>query len=254
MIALKEEFFICDNCGVKCNPGDTYCKKCHYTFPKVEEEPVVIEGIENEELSNYIDWHSEYYVNKFKKTKKNWFIGINLSALIFGPTWYFFRKMYKMGIIYTLITALLPCLLLLTFCAISRDDIIEYFEIKETRSEFYDKYDFDEYYFEDSEHHYEYEQITNEFMQANEKIKLINILSNVPGITIDILFRLFANAFYKNHIISNIEKKNGGTSIKWAIWHVVLRNVGTTILSALLGLTLIVVIFGNIADGISALI
>ena len=91
-------------------------------------------------------------------------------------------------------------------------------------------------------------------MQANEKIELINILSNVPGFTIGILFRLFANAFYKNHIISNIEKKNGGTSIKWAIWHVVLRNVGTTILSALLGLALIAVIFGNIADGISALI
>ena len=245
---MDNKFIVCDNCGAKCSAGDTYCKKCHYTFPIVSNEPA-IEGIDNEQLENYIDWHSEYYVKKFAKTKSKWFIQLNFAALLFGPTWFFFRKMYKVALIYVAILVLMPLVSILTFCTVFSADIDGYFAAKQAYNDYtetyWDTYDFGE------EHSPQYIKLSKELSAAKDKLKLIYFVGSVPVFIINILFRLFGNAFYKNHIILNIDEGKGGTSAKWAIWSLVIANVVSTILSILINLIPSVFRFGEAINSLN---
>ena len=82
----------------------------------------------------------------------------------------------------------------------------------------------------------EYYDVNNEteLDDAQNKIRLIEFLITAPVFIINVLFRLFANSIYRNHIPLNIHSNNNGVSMKNAIGGLVLVNLIMFVISLLL--------------------
>lgn len=105
---------LCPNCKNIARPDDEYCSKCG---TKIEFSPSIIYGeyardqrknTENQELMNFLNQNSDYYLQKFeiqKITNKNatW----NWPAFLVSPIWCFYRKQYAMGMAVLLSSILL---------------------------------------------------------------------------------------------------------------------------------------------------
>lgn len=239
----------CNNCGRKCNINDKYCKGCSNTLLKTDYiEEQIIEGIENEELKNYIDKNSDYYLKKFAKKNNKWFIQLNFAALLFGPTWFFYRKMYKLALVYVAVLVLLSNLLSIVLPIAFESCTDEYFIAEAAYLEYLDS---------GRQTHYEvngeftlvptYKELSDALSNAEDRISLINFAASAPVLIINVLFRLFANSFYKNHIIQNIVGNDGGTSLKSAIGGHILSTVITY------GSALLICLIPSVAKFIEAL-
>lgn len=100
---------ICPNCGAN-NPPDTlFCPTCgmprnvngaetQFNNPYVKfDDPfkdVTIDGVSSKDMAEFIQGSSYEYIRKFSQKKHN---GFNWAAFIFGPLWFLYRKMYKIG-------------------------------------------------------------------------------------------------------------------------------------------------------------
>ncbi len=100
---------ICPNCGAN-NPPDTlFCPTCgmprnvngaeaQFNNPYVRfDDPfkdVTIDGVSSKDMAEFIQDSSYEYIRKFSQKKHN---GFNWAAFIFGPLWFLYRKMYKIG-------------------------------------------------------------------------------------------------------------------------------------------------------------
>ncbi len=228
---------ICDNCGATCDIRDTYCKKCLQSFLKQDEtSKPVIEGIDNTELKKFLGKNSEYYLEKFAKAKnKNVFLQLNFSALLFGPNWFFYRKMKKLAIMYVAILFMLSLMLSVALPIIFEADIDTYYDAKKA----YNDYDGEVLIFKEGTttilgRDPIYQEVHDNLDNAQRKIILIDFLIGAPVFVVNIMFRLLGNFFYKKHIISNINTTEGGTSGKAAFWGIIATNVVAFIISLLL--------------------
>lgn len=70
-------------------------------FPATDE----IEGVLTNNVGNFIGSNAMNYIAKFKKAERGSKISFNFAAFFFGPYWFFYRKLYKAGIV--VMTALL---------------------------------------------------------------------------------------------------------------------------------------------------
>lgn len=110
---------ICPNCGAN-NPPDTlFCPTCgmprnvkgtetQFSNPYVKfEDPfkdVTVDGVSSKDMAEFIQGSSYEYIRKFSQKKHN---GFNWAAFIFGPLWFLYRKMYKIGAAILIIIAVL---------------------------------------------------------------------------------------------------------------------------------------------------
>lgn len=226
------EFIICDSCGAKCEKTDTYCKKCSNPLPNWKElERPVIEGVEDEALEKYIEHNVHYYKEKFKKPTPKRFIQLNLAAWFIGPFWYFYRRMYKAAFIYLGLVVVLPLLLQIIFSFAFKPLVDEFFvTYEEVRAALraYREADLN-----DELVYTQYETIHTQFVALQQKMRWIEFPINATPIISRIFFSLYANCFYKNHLIKNIGSTEGGTSVKSgmiAFW----SSVGFTFIITLL--------------------
>lgn len=238
---MNDEFVVCDNCGAKCDIEDTYCKSCSHTLSHSDcLDDQIIDGIENSELKSYIGKNSDYYIKKFAKKKGKWFIQLNFAALLFGPTWFFYRKMHKFAIIYAAILILLSSLLTLVLPTVFKEDVERYYVAKETYSNYINSGGEVNLYKEPPYStvvigtHPTFQRICDDLDDAQNKIRLIEFLIAAPVFVINILLRFFANSIYKNHITLNIHSNNNGVSMKSAIGGLVLVDLVMFIISVLL--------------------
>lgn len=238
---MNNQFKACNHCGTKCDINDKFCKVCFSTLLETEFEPV-IEGIEDVELINYIDKRSDYYLKKFAQKKKKWFIQWNWAAMLFGPTWFFYRKMYKVANIYSSALILLNLLFTLVMPIAFRADIDYYFETKDSYDTYTVNYNNPDGWYNIYDEP-EYQDIRADYRSAQKMIKIINLLIVVPANVLNFAFRLFGNAFYKRHIILNVHNGNNGVSMKSAIFGHVGYNVALRLVSLLLLLVPAVVRF-----------
>ena len=108
----------CPYCGMPVEPGDRLCKNCgaplvlmprtsfaSYAADSGFEEQEIIGGNTAGELSAYVRRNVKRYLPLFKKFENGRKISFNFAAFFFGPLWYFFRKMYKFGIIFIIVLA-----------------------------------------------------------------------------------------------------------------------------------------------------
>lgn len=110
---------ICPNCGAN-NPPDTlFCPTCgmprnvngteaQFNNPYVKfDDPfkdVTVDGVSSKDMAEFIQGSSYEYIRKFSQKKHN---GFNWAAFIFGPLWFLYRKMYKIGIAVLMVIAIL---------------------------------------------------------------------------------------------------------------------------------------------------
>lgn len=230
---------ICDDCGNLCDINDTYCKKCSRSFSKttVNREPIMT-GIEEDELKSFIGKNAGYYLNQFAKAKdKKIFVQCNFAALLFGPGWFFYRKMSKVAIVYVAVVTVISAVLSVCIPMAFRSDIDAYCSAREAYADYVNS-DQETYIFGDNAYdmtiHPTYERLKNDLKACQHKIRLISILIDVPVLVLHIVFRLFANSFYKEYILSHIHTSVGGTSGKSAFWGVVLVGAAVFVVSLLL--------------------
>ena len=131
---MKDAYIVCDNCGTKCHANDVYCKTCSHPLADFTEQ--AIEGIDNQELRQFIGKNSEDYIKKFKKKKGDWFLQINFAALLFGVTWFFYRKMYKVASLYTVGMLLLSMLLSIAVPTLFKADVEAFYAAEEAYTEY----------------------------------------------------------------------------------------------------------------------
>lgn len=238
---MDNKFIVCDNCGAKSDIDDTYCKVCSHTLSHTNYlDEQIIDGIENSELKSYIGKNSDYYLEKFAKPKKKWFLQLNFAALLFGPTWFFYRKMNKIAIIYAAILILLSSLLTLVLPTVFKADVEGYYTAKQSYTDYHNSGK-ETHVFKDPPYstvligkHPDYQKIYDDLDDAQNKIRLIEFFITAPVFIINILFRLFANSIYRNHIPLNIHCNNNGVSMKNAIGGLVLVNLVMFVISLLL--------------------
>lgn len=60
-----------------------------------------VDGVRIGDIALYIQQNARNYINKFIKGKK---ITINWAALLFAPAWFFYRKLYKAGLLFLALT------------------------------------------------------------------------------------------------------------------------------------------------------
>lgn len=110
---------ICLNCGANNPPNTLFCPSCGAPrnvrpdeaqnanpFVRFNKpfEGVEIDGVGAEDLAEFIGGSSYSYIDKFKTKRHN---GFNWGAFLFGPWWFFYRKMYKLGAVFALIMAII---------------------------------------------------------------------------------------------------------------------------------------------------
>ena len=203
-------------------------------------EKQIIETMDNEKLREVLNKNADYYTEKFKKTDKKWAPQLNFAALFFGPTWFFYRKMYKIAVIYAAAVVLLSCLLGAVLPAIFKADVDNYFDAKQAYTEYVNSGG-ETLLFEDPPYstvvigtHPTYQKLRDNLKAAQNKIMLINFFVTVPVNVLNILFRLFANSIYKNHITQNADTFEGGVSMKNAVLFHIAVAVATAAISVML--------------------
>ncbi len=245
MVFVKQKTTkICDNCGAECNIRDTYCKKCSNPFPvtSMVPEDTIIDGLDNIEAHQFIDKNAGYYLGKFEKSNgKKWFVQLNWAAFIFGPTWFFYRKMYKIAVIYLAVAFAVSMLFSVTMPVVFKNAVKEYavaqeeYEKYSTANEYF-KYKFDE----NGTTNYEYtplwQRINDDLNEAKGKINLMYFFIYAPPIIFETVFRLFGNAFYKQYVTENVGKKAGGTSWAAALIYYFGGDIATSVISLLISI------------------
>lgn len=125
----------CQSCGAGNPPNSKYCNSCGNPIgadstqknpPKnnedyqsfgasfafdplggVKPEEDLGEGVKANEAAKYIRTSTPYYIPQFKQIKERGRSRFSLSAFLFGSIWMLYRKMYKLGILFTAFFALL---------------------------------------------------------------------------------------------------------------------------------------------------
>ena len=232
---FENEKKVCSNCGAVVSKNDTYCKKCYYEFKNDEEENLqVIEGIDNSTVREFVDKNYDYYREKFIRSgDKKFFIQFNLCAFLFGVHWFFYRKMYKVAIIYSAALILLSVLATVVIPVVHRQDIKHYEVVREVYRELINSdkayYDYvDENGYGHVEKTPEFAKVSEDYGNLQKKLRNTWLWTMAIGNLFNFGFRLFANCIYKRHIITHAEYNEGGTSFGAVIiGHFATRAVDT---------------------------
>ena len=103
-MTVEQEDKLCRNCGaplilIPDSYGSSY--SADSGFAGAER----IGGITADELSRYVRKNVKRYIPLFDRFEKGKKFSFNFGAFFFGPLWYFFRKLYKFGIIFIILIA-----------------------------------------------------------------------------------------------------------------------------------------------------
>ena len=102
----------CSGCGCNLSDSADYCPVCGKTV--VIEQNELLCGIPTSELNTLIDKRAADFMTVFRKNEnKKCFLSLNVFAMLFGPLWYAYRKMYVEAILYYLLESLLAVVIFL---------------------------------------------------------------------------------------------------------------------------------------------
>lgn len=115
----------CENCGTMCEREVTVCANCGYEFKEA-----TLDGMRVTDIAAYVDKNGSRYMDIFRKNEgKRTFIHTNWAAFFLGIYWFFYRKMYKWGIISLVMTMLVSVLFCSLGIAIYKDELHEALEV-----------------------------------------------------------------------------------------------------------------------------
>lgn len=249
---MTESVIICEKCGAKCQQGDLYCRACFSTLSQQNSrDREVVEGVATNELIEYLGPRSDYYIEKFSKTKKKRYLQLNIAALLFGPGWFFYRKMYKVGVLYVAALILFSSFLSLILPIVFQADVVKYYEAKAAYNDYVNSGGEKNLYKEPPYSnvpiglHPTYKKLREDLVTAQKKIKWLERAITLPTFVLNTLFRLCANCFYKNYIRLNIHRTVGGVNMKAAVFGQLGAYMVNLAIATLLNLIPIVFAFAN---------
>lgn len=95
----KKLYFHCNNCGVLCRDGETYCHNCGESFIKAiyeDGEDFLAEEVTCKEAREYISHNTDRYIDIFnKKSEDKVYVSKNFASIFLSPFWYLYRRMFK---------------------------------------------------------------------------------------------------------------------------------------------------------------
>lgn len=241
---------ICDNCGAVSDEKETYFKKCSNPLPvsATDVNEPVIDGIENSELEKFIgEKKYPYYKKMFLKAKgKNVFVQMNWAAILFGPHWFFYRKMPKAAVMFVAFSLLLNLIFFVAIPCMFSSVTEEYYENKEAYRNYVNSdlpifkgdeievpsYELKPDWYYDL--HPDYQAVKDSLINSQNQLRTISWICNALFFIITMGVRLFGNYIYRRHIVENIAKNDGGTSIGLVFLSIGLAISITLILSLIL--------------------
>ena len=126
---FSEDKLYCSRCGCQNKVSANFCYRCGSKLDDLTIETNISFNNYNENIYDYSDNSSfnsligeneSYYANKFQEIKnQNKETSWNWSAFLFAPYWFIYRKMYKYGIAFIGITALLTLINSVLFSCVS---------------------------------------------------------------------------------------------------------------------------------------
>ena len=228
----------CPNCGMVYKESDLFCSKCGCELPKAEaEEEALVNGIEKSKWCAYIEKNTDRYMEIFKKNEqKKFFAFPNICAMLFGLYWLFYRKMFKEGAVFVafnfILSLVLSVILLFAYQGELKanvkiiDDFNAYAQTLDPAELNGSKYSVTAESTEGSTetaendayiHSTVYSEKYAEALKAQAKIQNIATAKSVWGfffnLLISIIFGLFADSIYRNHILREIKYSAGGVSV-----------------------------------------
>lgn len=107
----------CPRCGEECEPDALVCPVCgkqlgvaansrfdfndEFFLRGVDADPDAdLDGFSVREASMFVQFRAKDYVRKFTRMKNGRKAGWNWAALFFAPYWFFYRKIYKAGLLF----------------------------------------------------------------------------------------------------------------------------------------------------------
>ncbi len=113
LLSTEKADVVCRFCGNENPAGSKLCSRCGAPLifeNKFFENNIYMSGVnmpENEPIGNttageaalYVQSNSRRYLPKFKKISGGKKLSFNFASFIFAPWWFFYRKLYKAGII-----------------------------------------------------------------------------------------------------------------------------------------------------------
>ena len=110
----EEKFEYCTKCGFRVSTNTTFCPNCGATIEHHDDSLDLdikkTEAKDDEDLKAFVGIGKyNYYKMKFKEVKVNKF-SFNICAMLFGPFWCFYRRLYLVGLCYMAIEYLIDLL------------------------------------------------------------------------------------------------------------------------------------------------
>ncbi len=166
---------------------------------------IMIDGIPVIEYADYIgDKKSGRYIRQFLNMERfGRKLSVSICAFLFGPIWYFYRKMFKEGLIFLLAFLLLTCVQ--AWCGITESTKAVYAEMGNVYSELISgeitPVEMEEQLLEIQER-----LINTEPTKEDELKNAVNTVTEVLNIVLLLIMTFFADHLYKRKITADIMK------------------------------------------------
>lgn len=159
-----------------------------------------IDGVMTNTVGNFIGTNAMTYISKFKKMQNGKKLSFNFAAFFFSPYWFFYRKLYKAGIVF--MTVLLAMSIIVTPYLYDMMEVYEKF-IPAVQSGTMTEAQFTQMY--------------GEFVAVSVPMAIYSFLS----LFVQLLCGFLANPLYKKYVIENAAKAERSQSKTAAMTHIV---------------------------------
>lgn len=92
------------------NPGDGSNEDKRLKFEGPFPDSDEIDGVRTNTVGTFVGQNGLSYISKFKKMQSGKSLSFNFAALFLAPYWFFFRKLYKVGILFMTVSLALSIL------------------------------------------------------------------------------------------------------------------------------------------------
>ncbi len=196
---------VCEKCGREIEKGSAFCTYCgerqespaflsaySAVNSKAFQEDSGIDGYSATELSSAIVVNTNKFITKFRKNKK---ISWNWSAFIFGPYYFFYRKMMKYGLLALVINLIVSLVLNGVFAkqlsaynaVVSSEQYKELFTNGFANSELMAQFSAE---------------------PAVEALMPVMLVFALCTLALRVVFALFADGLYRKHVLKMIDTVN----------------------------------------------
>ncbi len=237
-----EEYTTCPYCGSERESMDAVkCPECKRTYPDKEER---LMGLPVNDIAAFVEKNQSRYMHIFKTHEgKKRFRGWNWAAALVPAPWMFYRKMYRQGVVYLVISnaisIVLSILILLCFSGTlseMKQASLDYTEWDKVATELRYENPLGQYktnpeYIEATENLNAAKDIVTK--AATTVLLVTGITSFAVSIVTLMITGLYGDCIYYHHVRKNATHiRDGGTSVGGMIGALILASIITSMVES----------------------